>query len=313
MEPHPQSDPPSQARQHWSVHRYMGNVSNPGPGNRPEPAPRRGVGTTLTAVLTVLVMLNAVVGTMGALRVRPAGPDRPVVLAGHASLTPGITAVAPPAAVVTRTGTAVGVAVPAPSPLRTLVPPLSPQGAPLVALTFDDGPDPRWTPAILQILREEGVVATFCTVGTLAAAHPDLIRAQAAQGHASCDHTVHHDNHLDRRLPPVIAGEINGQADILKSITGTDPRYFRAPGGNLSAPMVEMAHARAMRALHWSADVPEFRGASAAHMLPRLLAFIRPGTVVLLHDGGGDRSAAVAMVRPLIHHLKARGFAFTLP
>ena len=59
--------------------------------------------------------------------------------------------------------------------------------------------------------------------------------------------------------------------------------------------------------------MPEFWGASPGHLLALILGFVRPGAVVLLHDGGGDRSATVAMLRPLIHHLKARGFAFTVP
>lgn len=200
-----------------------------------------------------------------------------------------------------------------PSPLSTLVQPTSPEGRPAVALTLDDGPDPHWTPPVLQILREEGVVATFCTVGTMATAHPELVRAEAAEGHAACDHTVHHDEHLDRRPPPEMAAEVNGQADTLRDILGTDPPYYRAPGGNLSPPMIEMAHARGMRVLHWSADVADFRLHSPPRMLAWMLSQVRPGTIILLHDGGGNRAATVAMLRPLIQELKVRGFVFALP
>ena len=202
---------------------------------------------------------------------------------------------------------------PGPSPLTTLVRANSPDGRPTVALTLDDGPDPRWTPTVLQILREEGVVATFCTVGIQAASHPDLVRAEASQGHAACDHTVHHDEHLDRRPLPDIAAEVNGQADTLRAILGADPPYYRAPGGNLSPPMIDLAHRRGMRVLHWSADVADFRPRSPGAMTATLLAFVRPGAIILLHDGGGDRSATVAMLRPLIQELKARGYVFVLP
>ncbi len=294
------------------MHRHRGNVANPDRGTPAQPPPRRTITTTATVLLTTLIVVNTLAGTAGALWVRPEG-DRPVAPAEQRDLAAGTAAVVDPLAVSTRADAVVAVAMLAPSPLGTLVPPVSPHGAPLVALTFDDGPDPRWTPAILQILREEGVVATFCTVGALAAAHPDLNRAQVDQGHASCGHTMTHDSHLDRRPLPVVAAEIYGQADVVRSITGADPRYFRAPGGNLSGPMVDLAHGRGMRALHWSADVPEFWGASPGHLLSLMLAFVRPGTVILLHDGGGDRAATVAMLRPLIHHLKARGFVFTVP
>lgn len=200
-----------------------------------------------------------------------------------------------------------------PSPLTTLVRATSSDGRPLVALTFDDGPDPRWTPVVLQILRDEGVVATFCSVGTMAAAHPDLVRAEAAQGHAACNHTVRHDGHLDRRPPPEVAAEVNGQADTLRAILGADPPYYRAPGGNLSPAMVDVAHQRGMRVLHWSADVADFRPHSPGAMTATMPNFVRPGAIILLHDGGGDRSPTVAMLRPLIQELKARGYVFVLP
>ena len=82
-----------------------------------------------------------------------------------------------------------------------VVPPRALSGAPVVALTFDDGPDPRYTPAVLRVPREEGVEATFCVVGENARRFPELVRAASEEGHSLCDHTEHHVQFLNRRDP----------------------------------------------------------------------------------------------------------------
>ena len=207
-----------------------------------------------------------------------------------------------------------GLTVPAsPSPIEGLVPPVSLDGRPLVALTFDDGPDPRWTPAVLQILAEEGVVATFCTVGSAALSHPALIQAEAAQGHVPCDHTMGHDTGLAHRPLPVVMAEIHGQADNLRAILGSDPLLYRSPGGSMSPAVADVAHRRGMRVLHWTVDPSDYRGGPPERILAEVMTQVRPGSVILMHDGGGDRSATVAMLRPLIHQLKALGYVFTVP
>jgi len=288
-------------------HTYLGNVSNGAAVDARRPREQGGRSGRLILVLGLLVVAFNVASVAGAVQLRRRGGEvgdvktavNPDILANIAAIR--LPAKQPPPIVV------------GPSPLTTLVQATGPDGRPTVALTLDDGPDPRWTPAVLQILREEGVVATFCTVGTMAAVHPELVRAEASEGHAACDHTVHHDGHLDRRPLPDIAAEVNGQADTLRAILGADPPYYRAPGGNLSPPMIDLAHQRGMRVLQWSADVGDFRPRSPGAMTATLLAFVRPGAIILLHDGGGNRSATVAMLRPLIQELKTRGYVFVLP
>jgi uncharacterized lipoprotein YddW (UPF0748 family) len=77
--------------------------------------------------------------------------------------------------------------------------------------------------------------------------------------------------------------------------------------------MIDLAHQRGMRVLQWSADVADFRPRSPGAMTATMPAFVRPGTIILLHDGGGIRSATVAVLRPLIQELKTRGYVFVLP
>ncbi|MDP8976884.1 MAG: polysaccharide deacetylase family protein [Actinomycetota bacterium] len=287
-------------------YRYLGNVSNGAELATRWSGDQGRRGGRLVVVLGFLVAALHVAGVAGAVHMSRRRGDQGVV---HSTLGRDILA----ATATVRLPAKKPPALAGPSPVATLAQATTPDGRPTVALTFDDGPDPRWTPAVLQILREEGVVATFCTVGTSSAAHPDLVRAEAAQGHAACNHTAHHDGHLDRRPLPDIASEVNGQADTLRSILGADPPYYRAPGGNLSPAMVDIAHQRGMRVLHWSADVADFRPNSPTAMTQTMLAFVRPGAIILLHDGGGDRSGTVAMLRPLIQQLKARGYVFVLP
>lgn len=289
---------------------YLGNLAkagsrSPSEGSQAKNAPRR--------VVLVLGLIGALQVGGVATAVQVGGRrEEPIEAAESAPEPPAVTVEVPaePPPPPPPPGPPIVIG---PSPLARLVQANTPDGRPTVALTLDDGPDPRWTPVVLQILREEGVVATFCTVETMTAVHPELVRAEADQGHAACDHTVHHDDHLDRRPVPDIAAEVNGQADRLRSILGAEPPYFRAPGGNLSPPMIDLAHQRGMRVLQWSADVADFRPHSPLAMTARMLAFVRPGTIMLLHDGGGDRSATVAMLRPLIQQLKARGYVFVLP
>jgi peptidoglycan-N-acetylglucosamine deacetylase len=187
-----------------------------------------------------------------------------------------------------------------------------PATGPVVALTFDDGPNPQWTPQVLQILHDEGVKATFCLVGYLAQRYPDLVKAEVAAGHTICDHTMNHVLHLDTKPHAMILDQVNRAADVIRSIIGQDPVFYRPPGGFLNPDIINTAHQRGLRVLKWSVDPDDFSKPPAPVILGRVMAKVGPGAVVLLHDGGGDRSQTVAMLRQLIHDLKAKGFTFVI-
>jgi peptidoglycan-N-acetylglucosamine deacetylase len=185
-----------------------------------------------------------------------------------------------------------------------------PEAGMVVALTFDDGPDPRWTPAVLQILHDENIKATFCPIGYLAQRHPDLVKAEFDAGHTICDHSMHHILQLPSRPHPQIVDEVLQGADVIRAITGQNPIFYRPPGGNLNQDIIDTAHQRGLRVLKWGVDPHDYLKPPAPVILARITAKIGPGSVVLLHDGGGDRSQTVAMLKQLIDELKARGFAF---
>jgi peptidoglycan/xylan/chitin deacetylase (PgdA/CDA1 family) len=185
--------------------------------------------------------------------------------------------------------------------------------APVVALTFDDGPDPRWTPVILQILREEGVKATFCVVGYLALRFPDMVKGAHGEGHVLCDHTMHHVEHLDGAPHPQVEQEVGDGLQAIRGLIGAPPPLYRAPGGHLGPDVIAVARSNGMRVLGWGIDPHDFERPPADVIVQRVIGALRPGAVILLHDGGGDRSATVAALRPIIQQAKALGWAFATP
>jgi len=180
----------------------------------------------------------------------------------------------------------------------------------VVALSFDDGPDPRWTPTILQILKDENVKATFCTIGYLAARHPDLVKAEFDAGHTICDHSMNHPLNLPTKPHPQVVDQVDQAADVIRNIIGENPIFYRPPGGNLNQDIIDTAHQRGLRVLKWGVDPKDYTKPPAPVILARVEAKVGPGSVILLHDGGGDRSQTVAMLKQLIDELKKRGFTF---
>ena len=180
----------------------------------------------------------------------------------------------------------------------------------VVALSFDDGPDPRWTPTILQILKDENVKATFCTIGYLAQRHPELVKAEFDAGHTLCVHSMHHILNLPARPHPQIIDEVDQAADVIRNISGENPLFYRPPGGNLNQDIIDTAHQRGLRVLKWGVDPKDYTKPPAPVILARIEAKVGPGAVILMHDGGGDRSQTVSMLRQLIDDLKRRGFTF---
>lgn len=108
----------------------------------------------------------------------------------------------------------------------------SDKGVQGVNITIDDGPDPAWTPQVLDVLREYGVKATFCMVGTQAQAHPDLVKKVVAAGHRLCDHSVSHDTAMDAKSHAYQSQQIlDAERMITEASGGVRPMYYRAPGG----------------------------------------------------------------------------------
>jgi peptidoglycan-N-acetylglucosamine deacetylase len=162
-------------------------------------------------------------------------------------------------------------------------------GGSYAALTFDDGPDPRWTPQVLDLLRTYGVRATFCVVGHAVEAYPDLVRAIADDGHTLCNHSWRHDMALGQRSRDEIRQDLQRTtAAIQAAAPGTPVSYYRQPGGYWTARVVEIAAELGMTSLHWDVDPRDWSKPGVDTIVARVTTQTRPGSIVLLHDGDGD-------------------------
>lgn len=159
-----------------------------------------------------------------------------------------------------------------------------------IALTIDDGPDPVVTPQVLDILERHAAQATFFCVGEKAAHYPDLCREIARRGHAVENHSQHHRHHFALLGSSSITRELQTAQDTLTTITGQRPMFFRAPAG-LRNPLLDPALARlGLRLASWSARGFDTRIGDAERVKDRLLRGLRPGAILLLHDGNAART-----------------------
>ena len=184
-------------------------------------------------------------------------------------------------------------------------------GAGYVALTFDDGPDPRYTPEVLALLREHDVKATFCVVGQLAEAYPELIRAIAADGHTLCNHSWEHDFGLGGRSVAEIREDLTRTNQAIEAgVPGVRVSYYRQPGGAWTDRVVDVAEELGMSSLHWTVDPQDWALPGAEVIAAAVTQWTAD---VLLHDGGGERQGTVSALRDFLPVLAARHHLDALP
>ncbi|MGH8773829.1 MAG: polysaccharide deacetylase family protein [Jiangellaceae bacterium] len=181
-----------------------------------------------------------------------------------------------------------------------------------VALTFSTGPDPRYTPEVLETLADHGVTATFCVLGVNARDHAALVRTIVAEGHTLCDHSTTHDFALATRDDARIRREIGDTLDAIRAaVPNARVPFFRAPGGNFAPNLNDVAASFDQAPLGWNVDPRDWEGSSPASIRGDVLAAVQPGSVVVLHDGGNDGS--VEALSGIIEELAAVGYDFVVP
>ncbi|QSS91700.1 polysaccharide deacetylase family protein [Streptomyces sp. M54] len=183
-----------------------------------------------------------------------------------------------------------------------------------VNITIDDGPDPVWTPQVLRLLKDEGVKATFCMVGTQAQAYPDLVKKVVADGHRLCNHTVSHDTAMDTKSEAYQSQQIlDAERMIVKASGGVRSQYYRAPGGAFTPYSRQLAASHGMRPLGWNVDTKDFEHPGADAMVATVKREIANGPTVLFHDAGGERSQTLTALREVLPWLREQGHTFGFP
>jgi len=180
-------------------------------------------------------------------------------------------------------------------------------GDKVVALTFDDGPDPVYTPRVLDVLGHFQVTATFFMIGWEAAADPALVERVDAAGDGVASHTW---NHVDlTRLNSAGLGVQVDQVDnLLASITGRRVSCLRPPQGHYNAPLLSRLAGRGLTSVLWSVDTRDWTRPGTGRIVRTALTGLSPGAIILLHDGGGDRSETVQALPSIIEGIRAAGY-----
>ena len=183
-----------------------------------------------------------------------------------------------------------------------------------ISFTFDDGPSPRFTPQVLALLDQHDVPAVFCVIGQQARAHPDLVRQEVAAGHVLCNHSRDHDLAMNRRGQAYVTQEVtDGSAAIEAASPGTRVPFYRQPGGTWSPQVTRAMNESGLTPLRWTDDPRDWSRPGATTIVRRVVGQLKPEGVILMHDGGGNRTQTVEALRWLLDALPAAGWVPVLP
>ncbi|MGW0818129.1 polysaccharide deacetylase family protein [Streptomyces viridiviolaceus] len=182
----------------------------------------------------------------------------------------------------------------------------------VMVLTFDDGPDPRYTPDILDTLAKYDARAMFFVCGEMAVGNQDLLTRMADEGHVVGNHTWSHPllTRLTRRR---IRSEMERTSDVIEEGWGERPRWFRAPYGAWNRAAFQVGAELGMEPLAWTVDTLDWTTPGTGTIVERVEDGAGPGVVVLSHDAGGNRSQSVRALRSYLPQLLDAGYHITVP
>lgn len=186
----------------------------------------------------------------------------------------------------------------------------------IVALTFDDGPSPDWTPKILDALKEENIKATFFMLGKHVEEYPDVARRVAAEGHEIGNHTYDHHVLLYYK-PEELDKEIKDAQDAIYKATGVTTKYFRPPKAWLTGAEKKQIRGMGYETILWSLNSKDWVTFHDKQITSYILRNVRPGDIILFHDSGGvfrpeggSRKQTVKTISRLAGKLRERGYRF---
>jgi len=173
-----------------------------------------------------------------------------------------------------------------------------------VTLTFDDGPDERSTPALLELLRQRGVHATFFGVGKRVAAHPDIAAQIVREGHLLENHSYAHSNATNFFTVPRLRDELNQAQQAIRQATGIAPTCFRPPMGLSNPRIFRVTAETGLKIIGWSARGLDTKLTDSEEVVSRICRRVEPGAIILLHDGNIPADRLVTTVKTLLDRLR---------
>lgn len=181
----------------------------------------------------------------------------------------------------------------------------------VVALTFDDGPHPVYTPKILEILRRYNVKATFFLIGKRVEQFPQIAQQIISEGHEVGNHTYSHPNDLPKENWDKVRSEIEKCSTAIERVTGVRPKLFRPPKGFLNYKVLTLAQIEGYTLVFWTVSADHKDAPTPQAMAKRVLKFVHPGAIILMHDGRiPSRWKDVKALPLIIEGLKKRGYKF---
>lgn len=182
-------------------------------------------------------------------------------------------------------------------------------GSKLVALTFDDGPWPESTAAILDVLGDNDVRATFFVLGQQVERFPGITYRIAEEGHLLGSHSLSH-RRFSELKPAQVRREAVGGRSVIRGASGVDTPWIRPPYGAMNAAAYHELHRLDARVVMWDVDPRDWKRPGVPKIVGRVVNKVKPGSIVLLHDGGGNRSETITALPRIIRRLKAKGYVF---
>ena len=179
---------------------------------------------------------------------------------------------------------------------------------PEVALTFDDGPNPYYTPQVLAILQHYGVQATFFDVGYLVKDFPNIVRQEYNNGNLVANHSWSHPE-LTLLSASAILSQLTSTSNVIQTTIGVRPTFFRPPYGAFNRTVLAQASYLGVTTVLWNDTAEDWTLPGVGFIVNRILSLAHAGAIILLHDGGGNRAQTVAALPTIITDLENRGFS----
>jgi len=186
----------------------------------------------------------------------------------------------------------------------------------VVYLTFDDGPDPRWTPKIVELLQKYDARGTFFMLGKNAASYPQVIKDMAQTGQTFGNHSYNH-AHIANYGYSDFRAEIDDTTEAIERALGDDPELkrlvtpcLRPPYGEVSPSFYNHAASMGLWISFWSLDTEDWKNPDPQEVIQKVIEKVKPGSIILMHDGGEKRETTLKSLALILHELSQQGYSF---